>query len=124
VTTVFFSVIYSEVTSYQFLIRNKQEILIDDMIEREVKIPGIADTRVKGKHILKTHMDYTIIFSGVNDSETAKHGVGFILDSKIAKHILENTYLSERIIVLRLIIGDTKNNIHTNIRPLQQQRRG
>jgi hypothetical protein len=33
-------------------------------------------------------MDYTIIFSEVNDNETAKHGVGFILDPEIAKHIL------------------------------------
>jgi hypothetical protein len=53
-------------------IRNKQQILIDDMIRRKVKILRIADTRVKVTHILKTHMDYIIIFSGVNDNKPAK----------------------------------------------------
>jgi hypothetical protein len=36
------------------------------------------------------------------------HGVTFILEPEIAKHILEITYLSDSIIVLSLLIGDTK----------------
>jgi phage FluMu protein gp41 len=47
-------------------------------------------------------MSYTTLLSGVNTEEKAKHGVGFIIEERTTKNILDIKYISERIITVTL----------------------
>ena len=46
------------------------------MEKRKIKVLGMADTRTKKKGTKKVHSDYVYIWSGVDQKEYAKHGVG------------------------------------------------
>jgi len=78
-------------------IKQKEEDLIDQMKKRNISILGLADTRTKGQGCKRLHQDYTYLYSGVNITEKAKHGVGFIIEKQTAKLILSTDYISERI---------------------------
>jgi len=79
-------------------VNNKIEELVEEIEKRNIPILGLADTRTKGNGCKKIHQDYTYIYSGVNEKERAKHGVGFIIDPDMAKTILKIEYISERVI--------------------------
>jgi len=63
---------------------------------------GISDCRRKGTGIKQIHEDYVLIWSGVNLTTRATHGVGFILHPGTAKNVLETDFVSERIIKIRV----------------------
>ncbi|XP_072048575.1 craniofacial development protein 2-like [Amphiura filiformis] len=63
---------------------------------------GISDTRIKGKGMKESHNDYVLIWSGVDKNKRAVHGVGFYLHPELAKNIMEDDYISEKIIRLRI----------------------
>lgn len=72
------------------------------MEKRKIKVLGMADTRTKKKGTKKVHSDYVYIWSGVDQKEYAKHGVGFLLHPETAKNLLDTQQISERIILIKL----------------------
>ncbi|GFS24462.1 craniofacial development protein 2-like [Elysia marginata] len=64
----------------------------------------MADTRTKkkGTKSKRVHSVYVYIWSGVNQKEHAKHGVGFLLHPETAKKLLDTQQISERIILIKL----------------------
>lgn len=55
------------------------------MSKNNIQILGAANTGVKGKQCIEAHMNYTILSTGVSNTETAKHGVSFIIEPTMAK---------------------------------------
>ncbi|GFS25046.1 endonuclease-reverse transcriptase [Elysia marginata] len=72
------------------------------MEKRKIKVLGMADTRTKKKDTKRVHSDYVYIWSGVDQKEHAKHGVGFLLHPETAKNLLDTQQISERIILIKL----------------------
>ncbi|GFR92318.1 endonuclease-reverse transcriptase [Elysia marginata] len=72
------------------------------MEKRKFKVLEMADTRTKMKGTKRVHSDYVYIWSGVDQKEHAKHGVGFLLHPETAKNLLDTQQISERIILIKL----------------------
>lgn len=103
-------------------LKDKEELLINYMSKNNIQILGAANTGVKGKQCIEAHMNYTIISTGVSNTETAKHGVSFIIEPTMAKKktILEIQQISERITTLRLENDWTKTTYIELYAPMQQ----
>ena len=88
-------------------IRDKEPEIIEFMRRWRVPVMGISECRRKGTGIQQVHEDYVLIWSGVNVTARATHGVGFILHPDTAKNVLETEFISERIIKIR--VGGEQN---------------
>jgi exonuclease III len=73
-------------------LRRKEIELIEEIDKRKIKIIGIADTRFAGRGCNQLHKGYTLIYSGVEVKERAKHGVGFIVHPDTSKKITNIKY--------------------------------
>ena len=70
-------------------IKDKEIQIVEFMKKRNIQIMGIADTRTKGNNSKEIHENYVLMDSGVDNTQRATHGVGFVLHPEKAKHIVE-----------------------------------
>ena len=70
--------------------------------ERNMKIIGVAETRMKGHGRKTIHNDYEFIYSSREDNRD--HGVGIILSPDFANSIQDILYKNERIVAVTMKI--------------------
>ena len=83
-------------------LRGKVEEIVDLMQERNLKVLGIAETRLQGQGRKSIHDNYEMIYSG-SDRDT-RHGVGLFFHPDFAVHIEKVLYVSSRIVAATLNI--------------------
>ncbi|XP_035664606.1 uncharacterized protein LOC118408089 [Branchiostoma floridae] len=71
---------------------------------------GISDSRRKGKGCKEIHLNYVLVWSGVEQNQRATHGVGFILHPDTAKNLTDTVCISERIIKITIRDKDNTTN--------------
>jgi exonuclease III len=74
------------------------------MKKRNIQIMGIANTRTKfccfnSKEIQEK---YVLMRSGVDNTQRATHGLGFVVHPEKAKHIVETIFISERLMLITI----------------------
>ena len=84
-------------------IRGKTEEIVDLMQERQLKVLGIAETRLQGQGRKTVHGDYELIYSG--SERDTRHGVGLFFHPDLAVHIEKVHYISNRIVASILNIN-------------------
>ena len=87
-------------------LKDKTEEIIHTMEYRNLKILGLAETRLKGSGQRRLHDDFELFFSSEN--ENTRHGVALILDPNIALFVERVLYINSRIIAITLNITDYK----------------
>ncbi|XP_071493217.1 uncharacterized protein [Diadema antillarum] len=85
-------------------IRGKTEEIVDLMQERQLKVLGIAETRLQGQGRKTVHDNYELIYSG--SERDTRHGVGLFFHPDFAVHIEKVHYISNRIIASILNINN------------------
>ena len=76
-------------------LREKEEEVVEMMKMRNLSILAMSETRLRSKGDKIIHEDYRLVYSG---SEQARHGVGFIFESRIAPYVERVISINERII--------------------------
>ena len=86
-------------------LNGKLEEVVELMMERNIDIMGICETRLEGEGRKKIHNDFQLIYKGMNNER--KYGVAFILAPNFADRVGKIDYVNERIlgITLQLSIG-------------------
>lgn len=80
----------------------KEEEIVEEMIKFKVDIMAITETKKKGKGIKRIHKGYWMYWSGVENKERAKGGIGVIISPERIKHIIREEYVNERIMVAEI----------------------
>ncbi len=75
-------------------LRDKLEEVVELMMEKNLDIIGIYETRLAGEGTKKRHNDFRLIHKGMNNEH--KYGVAFILTQIFAERVEKNDYVSER----------------------------
>ena len=83
--------------------------IVDMMQRRKIEALCVQETRWKGKKARELGCGYKLYYSGAD--ETGRNGVGIILSPKLKDNIVEVVRKNDRVMTLRLIIGDTNVNI-------------
>ena len=81
---------------------NKETEAVSFKKTHDIKIMGLSDCRKNGNNMREIHENYVLTWSGVSAGRKAKHGVGFIIHPLLAKAIVDTTFISERIMTIRL----------------------
>ena len=76
------------------------------MMERNIDIMGICETRLEGEGMEKIHNDFQLIHKGMNNER--KYGVAFILAPNFADRVGKIDYVNERILGITLHLGKGK----------------
>ncbi|KAJ4431193.1 hypothetical protein ANN_19790 [Periplaneta americana] len=81
----------------------KELELIENLKQRNINIAVITETKKKlrGTKDLK---NYTLIYSGVEQTQRAVGGVGILIDEKWKRKIESYVYINERIVIVRFKI--------------------
>ena len=93
-------------------LKRKEIELVDEFEKSGVDVLAITETKNKGKGIIKLNNNHILIYSGVENEERARAGVGCIIHSKMKKAIREWECINERIMTIKLDnITETTTNI-------------
>lgn len=94
-------------------ITGKEEELVEEMEKQQIEILGITETKKKGNGMKRIHKGYWIFWSGVKETEGARGGVGLIIKPTRLKDIINEEYISERLlrIEMKLLREETWNVI-------------
>lgn len=79
-------------------------------------ILGITETKKKEKGMIQMNERHILLFSGVQNNENARAGVGSVISAEISKNTIKLEYCSERILLLSIQYNIKKNNYTDNIR--------
>lgn len=82
---------------------NKLEEIVDMMIDKNIEILGICETRLPGEGTKIIHNNFHLIFKGMISDR--KYGVAFIVAPTFAEKIEEISYINERIIAITLKVN-------------------
>ena len=74
-------------------IKNKEPEIVEFMMKNGIVIMGLADVRTIDKSTKLIHNNYVKIWSGVDKTKRAKHGVGFIASGCGEKHYRYQLYI-------------------------------
>ena len=86
-------------------IKGKIEEVVDIMQERNLKVLGVAETRLQGQGRQTVHTNCELIYSG--SERDTRHGIGIFFDPDFATYIEKVHYISNRIIASTLNIKIT-----------------
>jgi len=75
----------------------KEEELVEEMIQYNIEILGITETKKKGKGLKKIHKGYWMYWSGVDENQRAKEGVGLIIAPNRLRDVIQEEYVNERL---------------------------
>lgn len=82
---------------------NGKEIeLIDEFEKADLDILAITETKKKGKGIIKLKNDHILVYSGVENNERARAGVGCIINKQLEQSIKEWECVNERILIIKI----------------------
>ncbi len=71
-----------------------------------LEIVGITSTHGRGSGTTLLERGWTLHHSGVAHGERRRAGVGLLIAPQLSRHVLEFTPVSERVVYLRLRVGD------------------
>ena len=100
--------------------KDKAEEIVDMMKNRNIDILGISETRDKSTGRTIIHDNYVYFSSG---SESGKHGVGIVVNEKVAMHISGHETINNRIIKVNVRTPNQKLSIVQVYAPQQGQTR-
>ena len=89
--------------------------LADLMKTRGVDILCVQETRWKGNKARELGEGYKLIYSGAN--EEGRNGVGIVLSSEMKKEVIEVSKRNDRIIWMRIMVGNCTVNIFSAYAP-------
>ncbi|XP_030754956.1 craniofacial development protein 2-like [Sitophilus oryzae] len=89
---------------------NKDQETLKELKDNKVDICALQETKKKGKGQLQ-YDDYLVIYSGVEKQTRAKEGVAIAVARKYQSNIRDCSYVSSRILVVRMETEDQKLNI-------------
>lgn len=83
----------------------KTEEVVELMLERNIDIVGIFETRCSGEGTKMIHNAYRLIYKGMKDER--KYGVAFIIAPVFAERVVNIHNVNERMlfVILKLIAG-------------------
>lgn len=95
----------------------KEEELVEMMIERNLDILGICETRLPGEGSKKLHLDYQLIYKGKENQRM--YGVALMLTPEMAERTVKIEYTSDRMLGLVLKLGHVKISLMQTYAPHQ-----
>jgi exonuclease III len=98
-------------------LNNKQEEVVQMMIDKNIAIIGLAETRLKGKGRKIIHNNYELIYSGSQNSKNS--GVALIIEPSFAQHIEKTDAINERILTVTLNIKGKRTSFIQTYAPQQ-----
>ncbi|GAA6064833.1 uncharacterized protein LOC120491749 [Tachysurus ichikawai] len=69
-------------------------------------VVGLASTHSLGSGTQLLERGWTLYYSGVARGERRRSGVGLLIAPQLSRHVLEFTPVNERVVSLRLRVGD------------------
>lgn len=84
----------------------KEEELVEEMIQHDIEILAITETKKKGKGLKKIHKGYWLLWTGVNEKERAKEGVGLIIAPNKLKDLIQEEFINERLLTVKIKLID------------------
>jgi exonuclease III len=79
------------------------------MIRRRVNILGVQETKWKGQEVKK--MEDTSFKLWYTENTSTKNGVGIVLDKSLKDGVVDIKRQGDRIILVKLLIGDLVFNV-------------
>ncbi|KAK3559607.1 hypothetical protein QTP86_013549 [Hemibagrus guttatus] len=80
--------------------------LVREVERYRLEIVGLASTHILGSGTQLLERGWTLVFSGVPHGERRQAGVGLLIAPQLSRHVLEFSPVNERIVSLRLRVGD------------------
>jgi hypothetical protein len=90
-------------------LKNKQEEVVQMMIDKNIAIIGLAETRLKGKGRKTIHNNYQLISSGSQNSKNS--GEALIIEPSFTQHIEKTDAINERILTVTLNIKGKRTSL-------------
>ncbi|KAK3540887.1 hypothetical protein QTP86_003970 [Hemibagrus guttatus] len=84
----------------------KEPELVREVERYWLEIVGLASTHSLGSGTQLLERDWTLFFSGVPHGERRRAGVGLPIAPQLSRHVLEFSPVNERVVSLRLRVGD------------------
>ncbi|XP_030762014.1 uncharacterized protein LOC115886850 [Sitophilus oryzae] len=89
---------------------NKDQETLKELKDNKIDICALQETKKKGEGQLQ-YDDYLVIYSGVEKQTRAEEGVAMAVTRKYQSNIRVCSYVSSRILVVRMETEDQKLNI-------------
>ncbi|XP_030754777.1 craniofacial development protein 2-like [Sitophilus oryzae] len=89
---------------------NKDQETLKELKDNKIDICALQEMKKKGKSQLQ-YDDYLVIYSGVEKQTRAEEGVAIAVTRKYQSNIRDCSYLSSRMLVVRMKTEDQKLNI-------------
>ncbi|KAI2668786.1 Craniofacial development protein 2 [Labeo rohita] len=84
----------------------KEPELVQEVERYRLEIVGLASTHISGSGTQLLERGWTLHYSGVACGERRRAGVGLLIAPQLSRHVLEFTPVDERVVSLRLQVGD------------------
>ncbi|KAI2665653.1 Craniofacial development protein 2 [Labeo rohita] len=84
----------------------KEPELVREVERYRLEIVGLASTHISGSGTQLLERGWTLHYSGVACGERRRAGVGLLIAPQLSRHVLEFTPVDERVVSLRLRVGD------------------
>ncbi|KAK3526236.1 hypothetical protein QTP70_018714 [Hemibagrus guttatus] len=84
----------------------KEPELVREVERYRLEIVGLASTHSLGSGTQLLERGWTLFFSGVPHGERRRAGVGLLIAPQLSRHVLEFSPVNERVVSLRLRVGD------------------
>ena len=84
----------------------KEPELVGEVERYRLDIVGLTSTHSLGSGTQPLERGWTLYFSGVPRGERRRAGVGLLIAPQLSRHVLEFTPVNERVVSLRLRVGD------------------
>ncbi|GAA6095909.1 receptor-type tyrosine-protein phosphatase F-like, partial [Tachysurus ichikawai] len=84
----------------------KEPELVREVERYRLEIVGLASTHSLGSGTQLLERGWTLYYSGVARGERRRSGVGLLIAPQLSRHVLEFTPVNERVVSLRLRVGD------------------
>lgn len=104
-------------------LQGKEQELVDEFENANLQILSITETKRKGKGMMELGNGHILVFSGVQQGERAKSGVGCIINKKWKGKITMWEAITDRILIVQINMGIKENtNIITIYAPNEDDR--
>ena len=84
----------------------KEPELVREVEQYQLEIVGLASMHSLGSGTKLLERGWTLFYSGVAHGERRRAGVGLLIAPQLSRHVLEFTPVNERVVSLRLRVGD------------------
>lgn len=101
---------------------NKDQETLKELKHNNIDICALQETKKKGKGQVQ-YNDYLVIYSGVEKQTRAKEGVAIAVSVKYQNNIKECTYVSSRILVIKMEAKGKTLNILSIYAQAQRRKR-